>query len=180
MTETLYRQLRAINDIPDYIEVDKPKEYREVFQDWQERSDLVKMALEGELTLPQDFDELKEKLGWFKDFYPHTIDEELKQRVRGYEEVGGWLGQESNNNLVVNPVSSGLMIAFGGAAMGCIIKPNSNRREFLKFASVLGVTGAIFGLLGPWVKYVNKESVEHRLSFIQQKIDEYASLQSQL
>ncbi len=174
MQEYLYEQLRAIDDIPDYVEVDRPKEFGEVFAEWKERSGLVKRAIDGELTLTQDFEELKEKLGWIKDLYPHTIDEELTERVRSYEEISGMdLLQEDSLNLLVNPTTLGVGMGTIGLGASSLINPLTRRRKFL-LGSLWGLAGIFSWTFVPFVKNKQYNDISSNISYIQKKIDEYA------
>ena len=176
MQASLYEQLLAIDSIPEYVEVDRPKEFREVFDEWKERSGLVKRAIEGELTLTQDFEELREKLGWVKDFYPHTIDDELKERVRGYEEITIDLGQNDGVNLIANPVTlSGGAGLIGSAVGSTLIDLSTSRRGFVKGLLLGGFSGGVLGIFGPFGKFDYSNRATKQVSYLQQKIDEYSS-----
>lgn len=142
MRETLVDQLKTIEIIPYYIDVDKYKETRELLEAWRKHNNLVDKAILGECSIIDEYKSFSKYRGG-KNFVPHYINPEEQKRIKELELIIGSVGLSNGENLVINPISIGSVgtLLIGGEIYLLGRSRSISRREFLKMLLVAAGAG---------------------------------------
>ncbi len=182
--DTLIDQVKQIENIPPFIEVDRQKELRELFEDWRQRNKLVGRVVRGETTFTTEFDKVYQMLygKWYQAHVPRIVNSDYRKSLT---ELGGVIGGDFYDNpflsIMMNPVSLGALLGGANMLFGST-KPvpetepltrKFNRREFIKQIAVMSGAGVIFGEAIAWSKPYNLNKMRKSANYLDSKVREF-------
>ena len=182
MAHTLVSDLKAVDSIPDYLGFDKKQGYKKVLQEWNSLSPLVKNAVNGKLSIYEEFEKINQRVGGIKLWYPSAVSNEDLKEIREFRKILGDIPIYSKWNLS-DPVSGAVSGAVGGGGIDALFnikglrRGKVTRREFLKESLEFAGLGALF--LGGAFGYTNKSredglnTARENAKYVQDKIDEF-------
>lgn len=189
MVVSLVELLKSVDEIPDFVEVDKEKEHRKLLDEGRKKYNLVDRAVRGEISIPDTVEELLEPYKGWRLFLPiikgRGYDERLGE-YNFYEVIGvsslkpslqlsssvrrlRWFAEKCMNPLVIG--------LFMGAFTIGISLPGGGRfeSEIVNYFTAFGagvLAGGFFGLLGSWVNYTDVDNARNNAKYLHEKIQE--------
>lgn len=167
--------LQELHYIEDKWPGDKASRYGETIESWRPWSYLVDSAVKGEIFLPEKFDELIERVGGKRLYYPNRLSEADSQELYDFNEIVGGLRGAS---LVENPVTSTVLYAplcvVFVAAANKLARLKLTRREFLLFSGALVASKGIYAAGNNLLTYKNEINENRKdVEYVQDKIERF-------
>lgn len=164
-SRTLVERLREVEEIPDYLGIDKTRAYEKIFEEFARTNSLLQKVIKGETAFSTEVLRAMKTSGRAKAFIPHYVE---NQRLKDLEELSEAIGhprEDNFDNLFMNPVSLG---AFGIATSFLDGLKKFSRREFLKY---LGL-GVGVGGINSAAKYFTQDTAAINAVYVDDKVKE--------
>lgn len=163
MAETLVQRIKIIQDIPNYVTVDKDAEIRKAFEEFSQSNNVVRAVRDGKTTFLTEYNK---HIGPYDSnmlFSLNSLPEDFQQRVQDLEQALGHTRLAHPvfgdvpiaDSMTRNPISSG--IALGGIFGGLLLIPGyrdyhnqrvSRRGFLLSSIGVVAGTAALGATMG--------------------------------
>ena len=168
MSETLVEQLRKIRlsqvhqvgETPQYFVVDKSKEIIQLLEEWRGKYNLIDEAISGNRTIPEEFDRLiDQKFSGWRLLVPTYVYETDKKSTEELMQIIGGDFDDNVGNLIINPVSGGLL-AYLSYRTSKVYDKNfpTNRRRFITDLGLMLLTMSMaFSIAGAAVPIHRQE-----------------------
>ncbi|MBI4440261.1 hypothetical protein HY638_04790 [Candidatus Woesearchaeota archaeon] len=153
MESTLIGQLKVIEDVPDYIRVDKIVEIRELFDEWRERNKTVDRVVKGETSFSEQVEEAAKRFQGVKNYLP--IPDDSYGDADELSDVLGYVPRKSTINSLCTPIPTA---AIGATGFGSFLSSlgfinlfieyggkRVSRRELFKQVKYMSLTGVLGG-----------------------------------
>src|SRR3989338_3743224 len=150
MTKTFAQQIKTIDNIPDYLPVDKDGLIRKAFEEWNDKNSVVRAVVSGETTFSQEYQKAFAKYESWRTFTPYSLPEGFERKNADLEAcIGNSPLQDTKyQKVVLNPIGLGSFWGLIGAAIATYMvkseirelkkaKENMSRRELLKGVALL-------------------------------------------
>lgn len=187
MTKPLVDILKEIKGISPEIVLDRTRTVHETLRRVSQTNSILRRAIQGETTIPEELENVLRRLGGLRNLYPH-YNNFSEQELSYFEELMQLIGYPDTSNfdtVAMNPVSLGV----GGAGIGAaaayrdLIGPFRSdhtipidRRDLLKRLGVgaIAISG-LFALVGGGIAYtrIYPSSARENANYLQFEIKSY-------
>lgn len=182
MSTNLIYELKAIERMPNYVDVDKTKVHLEVFEEWKNRNSLVDRVIRGETSFSAEFGIAAQKLDGVKPLIPHYVGDSFRQGIQELEEAIGIFSRHDFFNIVNNPISMGAMGVIPAWFVENHIERRDKEKQYLDMkrrisrraftVGVLGAFGASGGLYQAVLNYDSFSRARENAAYLDTKIKE--------